>query len=810
MSSTVKSAMQTKRLKSIPQLTQRPRTPPQTRAQIQAQVQAQIQPPPIPQPLPPASTPAWLRSRPKELKNRINRPTSAAMKKKIESAKARQIKKAAERLPEKPYLDEIIVFDERVILNEEGVPAYILQADADLADTVYFTPSFFPDEKDLYKIKLAKTVFSKVFFPGSTFSLENPAPPCETTESSILMEGLQNHLYVLRKNLPQGYDEIYSMNVRNIFERAKKIKLVLEKFKDDNTICSRYDVDFNTNERVNIKGYGKPIANIDRERVQNLLRQFSFLILQAMHPIPGHEDKVGNITPEFLLDALEQNAISKGEMDEYIAEYAESSKADVPDIIVHTLEATESQDDVYALMLESELAKLIAYIKEIILNGLKDEILKRNFIKHTESQEGLPLKDEIVGILKWIMDEYTKQKKIADDNMGTLVSNKSAQDTLRGSLTENQAKILELESKLLAAQTQLNTEINKHAANPSPTRQQIIAQQKPTNEVKTENLELKNQLVQRQGEKEELQTKLDALKQSSQTATNNLLAAQQTAGTLGNALNVASNPNDISLLKKVEEIANAVKEKRDAQLDKDSPFNELYNNFKSSTQNDISSVCYLTYFVKFFINNIFKGDVELYTDLNKIIDEYLNTDNDIDRVMENLKYILESVEGDKTRGVGCYVLNKEPIKLLDDLYKKMNENPEINERCMKALNYLFKNYNRSDVYYIPKSAISESDNNFMQSFANMFYIRPFKMSGNNINIYDLSGNIINDTKISTDKIFKNSSLPYATIFIFYILFSRKYLLVREDKQGCPLPKSLKSESLKITKGKVTYAATVKN
>lgn len=807
MSSTVKSAMQTKRLKNTPQLTQR-QTEAQARAQVQAQVQAQIQPPQAP--LPPASTPAWLRSRPKELKNRINRPTSAAMKKKIESAKARQIKKAAERLPEKPYLDEIIVFDERVILNEEGVPAYILQAEADLADTVYFTPSYFPDEKDLYKIKLAKTVFSKVFLPGSTFSLENPAPPCETTESSLLMEGLQNHLYVIRKNLPQGYEEIYSMNVRNIFERAKKIKLVLEKFKDDNTICARYDVDFNTNEPLSVKGYGKPTANIDKERVQNLLRQFSFLILQAMHPIPGHEDKVGNITPEFLLNALEQNTISKKEMDEYIAEYTESSKADIPDIIVHSLEATETQDNVYALMLESELAKLIAYIKETILNGLKDEILKRNFIKHTESQEGLPLKDEIIGILKWIMDEYTKHKKIADDNMGTLISNKSAQDTLRGSLTENQAKIIELESKLLAAETQLNTEINKHATNPSPTRQQVIAQQKPANELKAENLELKNQLVQRQGQKEELQTQINALSKSNQTATNNLVAAQQVAGTLGNALNVASNPNDISLLKKVEEIANAVKDKRDVPLDKDSPFNELYNNFKSSSLNDISPVCYLTYYVTFFINNIFKGDADLYKDLNMIIDEYMKTDSDIDRMMENLKYILESVESDKTRRVGCYILNKEPIKLLDDLYKKMNENPEINERCTKALNYLFKNYNRSDVYYIPKSAISESDNNFMQSFSNMFFIRPFKGAENKINIYDISGNIINDSKISTDKLFKNTSLPYATIFIFYILCTRKYLLVREDRQGCPLPKSLKSDTFKITKGRVTYAATVKN
>jgi hypothetical protein len=74
-------------------------------------------------------------------------------------------------------------------------------------------------------------------------------------------------VYVLRKSLPQGYEEIYSMNVRNIFERAKKIKLVLEKFKDDETLCTRYDVDFTTNERVNIKGYGKPTANVDREKV---------------------------------------------------------------------------------------------------------------------------------------------------------------------------------------------------------------------------------------------------------------------------------------------------------------------------------------------------------------------------------------------------------------------------------------------------------------------------------------------------------------------------------------------------------------
>ena len=70
--------------------------------------------------------------------------------------------------------------------------------------------------------------------------------------------------------------------------------------------------------------------------------------------------------------------------------------------------------------------------------------------------------------------------------------------------------------------------------------------------------------------------------------------------------------------------------------------------------------------------------------------------------------------------------------------------------------------------------------------------------------------MINNPTIATNKIFENTSLPYASIFIFYVLFSRKYLLVREDKQRCPLPKLLKNETLTFTKGIITHAATVKN
>ena len=139
----------------------------------------------------------------------------------------------------------------------------------------------------------------------------------------------------------------------------------------------------------------------------------------------------------------------------------------------------------------------------------------------------------------------------------------------------------------------------------------------------------------------------------------------------------------------------------------------------------------------------------------------------------------------------------------------MNENPELNERCIRALNYTFQNYNRSSIYYIPRDLITESVNNDIQSFTNMFFIRPFNKR-DNINIYDESGNIINDSTIKTEKIFENTSLPYASIFIFYVLISRKYLLIREDKQGCPLPQSLKSESLIFKKSKLRHSGVVKN
>jgi hypothetical protein len=756
-------------------------------------------PPPasLSDPLPPASLTGWVRTRPEKINNVASQQTSTNVKKLLERARANKVKRIQERLPKKPYLDEIIVLGERVVLNEEGVPASSLLADRTLSDTVYFTPSYFPDETSLEKLKLAKNVFSKVFINGSTFSLDNPEPPCEASEFNLLKEGLENHLYVLRKNLPSKFEGEISMKVRNTFERAKQIKLLLEAIQSNEVVCAKYDVNFDTMEINSIKGYGKPTSKIDRERIQNLLRQFSFIVLQAINPIPGHEDKIGNITPEFLINALEQRGITKDEMDEYIAEYTVASNADIPDVIAHTLHATDTQDDTYLLMIESEMQNLLSYVSDVILKGINSKYLKGNFIAYKKEHEGLPIKDQLLAVVRWIVKEYSNSKDIAKNNMDTIISNKAVHENLQEKISTNSGDLFELESKLRNVTNQLEEsqkEIEKlKQIDNGEKHSELIS---TVDQLKVMIDQYKNVIAERTGERDVLHNKLIELKRVDNDALKTAQIAQKTAQTLGGALQVASNPKDLPLLLRVEEIANAVTNGTDPKISDKSPFQEIYNMFKESDE-PISNICYLTYFVTYFIRYIFLNNTELYKRLNIIIDEYLKNDTDIDQNIDDLRNILKSTENKEVITEGFYRTDGSPSNVLKYLYTKMSQDSDLNTLSNRALNYRFFNYNRSNLYVVPSQ--------------NGFIIKPSKgtpVSG--ISVYELSGNIVtpvSDNSIGP-KIFEQTSLPYATVFLFYVLFSRRYLLIKENKSSCPLPKYLKDDNLNTTKEPLRQAPTV--
>jgi hypothetical protein len=314
------------------------------------------------------------------------------------------------------------------------------------ADAIFFSPSYFPHETDLNKIVLAKTVFSKVFAPGSKFSSENPLPPCATSEFNLLKEGLTNRLYNIRMILPDNRQDLEdSMALKNTYRTAEEINTVIQAIEDQKTNCTDYQLNLESGIAEQIPAYEKPISRADTERMQNLLRQFSFLILQSMNPVAGYEDKIGSITPNFLLEGLEQQQISKEEMDQYLAEYG--IEHEIPDTISQALQSTNSQDNIYSLMLESELANLIKYVKDNVSKKLNNLALKAEFNGKTKQLENSPVRQQIMGILDWLLDKYSANKKVITDNIDAINKHSSVSSVLNRDLEAKNAEMFECPHK---------------------------------------------------------------------------------------------------------------------------------------------------------------------------------------------------------------------------------------------------------------------------------------------------------------------------------------------------------------------------
>jgi hypothetical protein len=244
--------------------------------------------------------------------------------------------------------------------------------------------------------------------------------------------------------LPEKADGVVPMTVRNLYHTAEEINAVLQAIEDQKTNCTDYNVNLDSGIADQIPAYEKPIARADTERMQNLLRQFSFFILQSMNPIAGYEYKEGNVKPNFLISALEQEQISKEEMDQYLAEY--TVQHEIPDTISQALQSTDSQDNIYSLMLESELQNLIQYLKNSMTRNLTDMAIKTEFIGVTSELQNAPAREQIMAILNWLLQKYSSNKKLISDNIDAITKHKTTTGLLTSSLQNQDAKLLNLES----------------------------------------------------------------------------------------------------------------------------------------------------------------------------------------------------------------------------------------------------------------------------------------------------------------------------------------------------------------------------
>ena len=745
--------------------------------QAAPQVAPQVAPQATPQhdlAIDPITTPGWFKRRPKHLKGFIDRGHTPLIKSAIARARAHRMKKAIHKAGPKPYLDEIVVLGERVILDESGVHASTLREPQVNVESVFFSPAYFAGEKDINKITQAKTAFSKVFAPGTTFGVNNPVPPCEVSEYNLLKEGLENRLYLLRMNLPSNIDDTISMDVRNLYHQAEVINSIIQAIEANDSLCTNYELKLKNGLSSELKSFATPISRADSQRMQNLLRQFSFLVLQSMNPISGYENTTG-IDPHALIQSLEQNQISKDDMDEYIAEYNESSH-EIPDVISQALEATGAQENVYNLMLEGELANLISYVNRHVLENLSDPILKTKFTNYTKTIEGNAVKDQIVSILKWILDEYTGHKKLISDNLSTLHLNKTETDKLRMTLSEKEEKIQQLESSLLKTSNDL-----KNAEQGVESQLNMAEENKSlTDKFTKSHQELREELALRTGERETLKAQLEKLIKESNTALVANSGVNKTLGALQGALNVAANPKFVGFLSKVRTIADSVSNNKEPPSEGD-PFKQLYNEFNAHPEYKSSNVCYLNYYVIFFIKSLFTNDPDLYDILNEIVTANLSKHKEVDNIVEDFSSLLTKSEtGTKN---GYYITNIKATSQLKDLYNAIKGAPKLNNRCLATIKKTFPGYSPKPIFYV--TPLEDS------SFEQAGFIIKSELPSDTMPMFKWNETAFEVLEgVAPVKILDKTSLSYSTFFMLYILFAKEYLIKKQDTR-CPIPSFVK-------------------
>ena len=744
--------------------------------------------------LSPATVSGWISKRPDSIKDIASKESiSTAIKK----AKARIQLKRKTRQTTIPYLDEIIVVGERVILNETGTSN---QPNEDSkSGGVFFSSSYFPDEASLPRVVLAKTVFSKVFGPGSTFSVENPVPPCEVSEYNLLKEGLENRLNGLRMGLPSTFrDDVVPMEVRNEFDKAIKFNSIIKAIESNTSLCTNYELNLTSSAVNSVKGYGKPLTPVDNERIENLLRQFSFIILQSIHPLDGYQTEA-SMNPDYFIAQLETQQISKDDMDAYLAEFAQAS-VEVPQLIVHALEATDTQNNVYSTMLESELVNLISYLKKSIIDNLADPLLKNKFSVFVNSINNVSIKEQMIKIIKWLINEYKNNMSIISKHTEIINSNRSSGNVLRNELTDAKNRINDLEAKIYAKNVEHET-TKKELENSNETLMETKNEEtEKSNDTNNNIKELTQLLVKAKSEKDTLQEMLTNKNKIIGESMTTMTRAEEYASVLQSAIS-ASNPSiSVGFFTHIKAITESIKRGEKPVLLANDPFNNLYESFKKhSTEMTSSELCYLNYYITFFIKQIFGNNVEIYNSMNTLIDTFLEKNAaslNIDKIISELQSLLEISEKVITTTAGYYI-GKEPdvsSPFLKLLYEETKKNKAIVLAATNAVKTMFPRHVRREqfIYFIPPPNLSVQYNGF--------FIRE-RISPKVVPIYSWNGSEFQKSEEMPDitsEIFKKVELSYTTLFMYYILFAKSYLVKMSyelNNNKCSLPKFFTNSQL---------------
>ena len=340
--------------------------------------------------------------------------------KSVKRAFSHNLARQARKLPE-----NIVVINERVQLKEDNfIPVE--------GGNIGFSADYFPNNiKTPTELLKAKVAFAKVFKPG-VLDLENPQPPCDSDEYGILREGLHNRLNRIRTQVRvYQANEGQSAHVRGLQEQGARLKKLLDDIEDKP--CNE---SYEATEDESSYGTEK-ISSVDDEKVHLLIRNFAFLVLQALNPIEGYDDKM-EIDPVDFINVLDNPKLTSGIMNEFLQEY-QSRDYKVPGLIASILADTNTQKSMLGIMLDQEKKRILEQVTKFVTE-------KTEGFSEFQKTLGGEAGDQIIKIIMWIIDKLT-------ESAAELSLKKDEIKDLKGQIVTLDTKINDLERAVAAAQT---------------------------------------------------------------------------------------------------------------------------------------------------------------------------------------------------------------------------------------------------------------------------------------------------------------------------------------------------------------------
>ncbi len=379
----------------------------------------------------PAAEPAAAAVAAKEKKSWWSRPKVVVGTTNVKAAMKRNKKNQMNKIPA-----DIVVINERVQLDETD---FVPNEGGNLG----FSYEYFPPKNGVIKtpneLIEAKVVFANVFRPNSEFSLINPKPPCDIDEYGILREGLNNRLERIRVQVRAGKrNEGLSIRVRALMEQGVKIKKLLDDMVENVENCGNYQGE--TQISIN------KISNLDDDQIRRLIRNFSFLVLQALNPIEGYDDKMA-VDPVDLVNVLDNTDFTESDMNDFLKDYQEQYS--IPRLIGIILSDTNSQKSMLNLMLEDEKRKLVQTLINSLTSKLEGTSSATAFATFQATIGGEDSNTRITSVIGWVVDEIKRVSYSKGESDAEIVRLKSTEVTLN-------ARLAELETEKSAVTLQLD------------------------------------------------------------------------------------------------------------------------------------------------------------------------------------------------------------------------------------------------------------------------------------------------------------------------------------------------------------------